>query len=264
MCTPDITQLGNACGEETTACHVDGSCATCDVCASGCAFSSVQAAIDAANSGATITICAGTYSETITIDNDVTLAGAGDGADAASNTILDGGQNGSVVTVNQGPTVTLRGLRITNGDTINGGGLFNQSTLTMTMCTVAQNGADQGGGIYNVGALTLNQSSIENNFAPNNEGGGIFNGNGATLVMNDSQISGNSAGNAGGGLFNDSARATLTNSQITGNTVDANGNPGVGGGIYNEIGTITLLSGSTVTGNNPDNCAGESVNGCSG
>ena len=240
-----------------------GSCETCDVCASGCTYSSVQAAIDAAGIGATIHLCAGTFTGNITIGKNLSLIGTGSGP-GGGNTILSGSQNGTVVTVNQGATVTLQGMRITNGDNINGGGISNAGTLTLTACTLTQNSADQGGGIYNSASLTLNQSIVESNFALNNEGGGIYNGNGGDLVMNDSQINGNTAGTAGGGLFNNSARATVNNSAITSNTAAANGNPGQGGGIFNLVGTITLNAGSSVTGNNPDNCAGEAVSGCSG
>lgn len=261
QCAPDATRLGLACGELNQVCHGLGTCETCDVCASGCAYSSVQAAINAASNGATIHVCAGTFSETITIGESLTLIGTGAGS-GGGNTILNGNQNGSVVTVNQGATVTLQGMRIINGDNINGGGIVNSGTLTLTSCTLTQNSADQGGGIYNFAILTLNQTSIENNFATNNQGGGIYNGDGGNLVMNNSQITGNSAGNAGGGLLNNSARATLINSTITNNSVNTSGNPGEGGGIFNVIGTITLDSGSSVTGNNPDNCAGETVAGC--
>lgn len=262
-CVPDSEQLGNACGEPNQVCHGDGSCDTCDVCASGCTYSSVQDAIDDANNGDVIHLCAGDFSGTITIDKSVILTGVGDGA-GAGNTTLNGNENGSVVTVNSGLTVTLQTLRIDSGVNINGGGVFNEGTLVLNGCTVTGCEADQGGGIYNTGYLILNQSSIEGNFATNNEGGGIFNGNGGDLEMNRSQISNNTAGNAGGGLFNDSATATLNNSTISGNTATGqNGNPGEGGGIYNEIGTITLNSGSSVTNNNPDNCAGETVTGCS-
>jgi hypothetical protein len=263
QCGPDPEQLGTGCSESNEVCHGDGSCEACDVCASGCEFQSVQDAIDAASNGEVIHLCAGDFSETITIDKNVILIGAGNGA-GAGNTTLNGNENGSVVTIGVGPTVTLQTLRIDSGDSINGGGVFNQGTLNLNGCIVTGCGADQGGGIYNTGSLILNQSSIEGNFATNNEGGGIFNGNGGDLEMNDSQISGNVAGRAGGGLFNDSARATLNNSTITNNTANGEGgNPGEGGGIYNEIGTITLNSGSSVTGNNPDNCAGETVAGCS-
>src|SRR5829696_796682 len=49
----------------------------CDVCAAGCAFTTVQAAIDAASAGATIALCAGTFAENVRINKNLTLAGAG-------------------------------------------------------------------------------------------------------------------------------------------------------------------------------------------
>lgn len=237
--------------------------AACDVCASGCPFTGVQAAVNAASPGALIHICPGTYNENITINNHVTLAGAGNGSGSGS-TILSGNQNGSVVTINNGPSVTLQNLRITNGAAIDGGGISNQASLTVNSCIITNNSADQGAGIWNSGGLlTLHQCTVSNNFATNNEGGGIYNTGGGTLVLNSSQITGNSAGNAGGGLYNNSAVATLNDSSISGNSAGTFQNPGQGGGIFNQVGTITLNQ-STVTNNSPDNCDGEVVNGCSG
>jgi hypothetical protein len=47
------------------------------VCAGGCQFTSIQAAIDAASEGATITIGKGTYAENVVVDKPVTLLGSG-------------------------------------------------------------------------------------------------------------------------------------------------------------------------------------------
>jgi hypothetical protein len=51
--------------------------ATKTVCASGCAYTSIQAAINAATPGATITIGAGSYYENVVVGKSVTLRGAG-------------------------------------------------------------------------------------------------------------------------------------------------------------------------------------------
>src|SRR5687767_3198260 len=52
--------------------------ANCTVCKNGrdCPFSSIQAAINAARAGATVTVCDGTYKEAIAIGKNLTLAAA--------------------------------------------------------------------------------------------------------------------------------------------------------------------------------------------
>jgi nitrous oxidase accessory protein NosD len=64
------------------------------VCAKGCSFTSIQAAIDAASPGATITIGAGTYVENVVVDKPLTLQGAGRHTTiepATSNPVCEGG-----------------------------------------------------------------------------------------------------------------------------------------------------------------------------
>jgi hypothetical protein len=55
----------------------------------------------------------------------------------------------------------------------------------------------------------------------------------------------------------------ITPGSISGNSAGNDQSPGEGGGIYNQVGTITL-SESTVSNNFPDNCEGETVKDCSG
>lgn len=172
-----------------------GRCAQrCDVCASGCAFTSVQAAINDAAPGATLTLCAGTFTETIVIAKNLTLIGAGDGA-GAGNTILDGASSGgSAVRVEEDTIVTLQNLRLTGGNNSNaGGGIFNSGTLELTGCTVSTNTAllINGGGIRNsdLGTVTLKATSVTGNHAAI-DGGGISN-SGAIICSGGSTVSGN-------------------------------------------------------------------------
>jgi CSLREA domain-containing protein len=141
--------------------------------------------------------------------------------------------------------VAISGLTITNGDLTsgNGGGIRNGNTgtLNVTSCTVSYNSVDAGGG-------------------------GIDNSSGGTVNISNSMISGNRA-NFGGGMnngtvFANSETMNITNSTINGNsTVEIGGTPTglsndrLGGGIYNELGSLNI-SGSTISSNNTPRDAG--------
>lgn len=203
-------------------------CANCDVCASGCAFTSVRAAINAAVPGDTIRICAGTYVGNVVIGKNLTLIGAGDGADPATDTILLGTGDYSVVVVSSG-VVALKGLRVTGGFALSGGGINILTTATMTDCTVIDNEAAFGGGISlgNQAVLTLDHCRVTDNIAAD-RGGGI-DSHGTLNLVNGSSVTGN--------------RVTIMASFL-------------GGGIDNS-GTVFCSGESIVTGNIPDNCYDE-------
>ena len=181
----------------------------------------------------------------IIIDNNVILDGEG-------NLTVDGDEDHRVFSVSEGVTAALRGFSVTNGFNMgvgefslegDGGGIYNDGTLTLTNSTVSGNWADYGGGIYNDGALMLTSSTVSDN--PARDGGGIYND--GTLTLTNSTVSGNLAACApgcpgdGGGIYNDGT-LTLTNSTVSGNGASQ------GGGIYNFEGTLTLTN-STVSGN---------------
>lgn len=253
------TAACGSCGGGQVCERAGGTCEACDVCASGCAFASVQAAITAAASGETIFVCPGTYGR-ITIGKNVTLIGAGDGTDAGTNTILDGGDSGTVVSVGNGATVRLEALRLTNGLGGSGGGVRNEGTsLAIARCTLAGNEASSdGGGIANYGGLTVTDSTITDNTAGVG-GGGILN-NGGTATLTRCGLSLNRA-QAGGGIFNwQNGSVSVDDTDVTQNTSTSPAN--YGGGIHNESGTATLLNGSTVTGNSTPNCVNVTGSGC--
>jgi hypothetical protein len=226
----------------------------------------VQAAVNAASAGDTITICPGRYVENLTISQDVTLTGAGDGDKPAQHTILDANRSGRVVTVTAGSHVALERLRITGGAVDDGAGLHNGTgaTLTMTDCTVAGNTAsNEGGGIRNNvnGTLIVTNSTVIGNSAV--AGGGIFNEAGGTLTLDSSSVTGNQAAEAGGGILNLGAVGL-----VNGSSVGPNNHAGFnGGGIRNE-GTVACSGGSTVSGNTAgsppvtSNCLGLVGTGC--
>jgi hypothetical protein len=292
-CAPGTSAA--ACGSGGAACAVcsgvqhlclNGTC-RCDVCASGCPYPTVQAAVADPAGPSTIRICAGAYTGSVAIDRDVHLIGAGDG-NGAGDTILTRTDFGSVVTVNTGRTVTLERLRITGGNNPFGvgGGINTAGRVTLTHCTVAENSARAGGGggIVNIGRLTLDASHVTGNQAgdtggasdgggivsvsfgsvcrvtlqngstvsgnsASGSGGGISNGSGCTLtLLGGSSIVGNDAAN-GGGIRNDGT-LTLIDSDVTDNTAI-----NLGGGIYN-TGATSLLDDSSITGNEANSAAG--------
>jgi hypothetical protein len=101
-----------------------------------------------------------------------------------------------------------------------------------------------------VSQLTVRSSTISGNTAE--VGGGIYNRTQATARLISSTVSNNTAV-TGGGVYNQGT-LTLESSAITSNT--ATGGPGSGGGVFNEGGTVTLDSNSSISNNIPDDCVG--------
>src|SRR5215213_2570535 len=232
----------SACGAGGIACGVcsglqgtcfNGSC-RCDVCADGCRYATVQEAIADPSGLPTITVCEGTYTGNIFINRNVTLIGAGHGA-GAGNTILQGTGSGSLVIVNPGTTVTLQGLRITDGAASSsaGGGILNFGRLTLMDCTIAGNSAPVGGGIYNLStadSVEMTRCVVTKNTA--DFGGGIFNG--GSFTIDAGTVTLNSATSIGGGIANAvSAQLTVTNTTVSDNDAE------YGGGLSNN-GTLSL------------------------
>lgn len=191
----------------------------CSVCASGCPFTSVQAAVAAASPGATITICPGVYTGNITINKNLALIGAGDEANPAAGTILNGGGVSRVIDIGAGLTVAIHGVRITGGAASgNGGGIRNFGISTLVDCTVVANTAISGGGIVNGGQLTLQGCDVRENTA-SAYGGGIWNRPAAHVTLTDSKVQFNHAVVDGGGILNAETVTCDDENTVTGNTV---------------------------------------------
>jgi hypothetical protein len=226
----------------------------------GC-FSTIQAAVDAAQDGDAITIAPGTFAGGITIDVSVALVGAG-----ANRTIIKGG--GPVLTIGQqgGPrrTVSIQGVTITGGvnnsmpDTVvtfGGGVSIPWSAGFTTGATVAI--ADS--------VITGNRVAPQTT-APAGDfcgpapcayalGGGIDNA--GTLTVTNTRISDNQAGSTravvslatgagAGGIFNEGlGTLTLRHSSVIGNRAAVNAPFGafaVAGGIDGQ-GPVTIEDG---------------------
>jgi hypothetical protein len=166
-----------------------------------------------------------------------------------SNTIVSDNTNVGIVNFAPFASLTLINSAVSNNS---GSGISNLGDrVELTNSTVSGNTADfDGGGIWNNGSLTLNNSTVSGNTARGNissggssdgNGGGIFNS--GILTLNNSTVSGNTARGNGGGIANDQGTMTLINSTVSGNTLG----PGRGGGISN-TGSLAVVN-STISGN---------------
>jgi parallel beta-helix repeat protein/predicted outer membrane repeat protein len=219
----------------------EGSCQPCDVCASGCPFASVQDAIDDADANDTISICAGVFVGNVFIDKNVTILGAGDDA-----TTLQGTGDGRVVGISGTPTVEIRNLTITGGNSPSvGGGIANSNaTTTLVNVTVTGNHAAQRGGGIDInfgGSMTLTACRVIGNEA-DEFGGGIYNV--GQLELHQTSVTENTSGASGGGLGNGSGVVQATDCTFAGNTAELHG-----GAIRNEDGGSVTLTGCTLTEN---------------
>ncbi|GAX40857.1 Na-Ca exchanger/integrin-beta4 [Tolypothrix sp. NIES-4075] len=201
------------------------------------------------------------------ISDDVNITGLG-----ANKLTVSGNNAVRVFSINEDVKVKIDALTIAKGKANEGGGIYNDGTLTLTNSTIIGNSASGtglyvsdidglGGGIYNEGTLTVINSTISGNSADytgngvGGYGGGIYNE--GSLTVTNSTISDNKAkltsgkyGGDGGGIYNYNYDVTLmlTNVTLSGNSaID-------GGGIYN-YGDLTV-SNSTLSGNSAIDGAG--------
>ncbi len=144
-------------------------------------------------------------------------------------------------------TVTATHCVIQGNITGNGGGVFNDGTMTLLGCTVAGNTAQSGagGGIFSYGTLTLTGCTLSGNTS-SGPGGGIYNGSlsAAALTLTDCTVTGNTAGRSGGGgISNLSGVLSAVNCTFTGNQATTNDN------VYGGGGAIAIVRGTTTLTN---------------
>lgn len=238
---PKARICAGKCGVVKNNCKKKVNCGPCcTVCPSGCAYTTLQAAVDAVQTGDTVRICAGTFAGEagrVVIAKNLTLVGAGTG-----KTILDGesADNQRVVDVAPGAVVTIRDLTIMRGNHPSdvGGGVRNQGTLTLDGCLIGENKAGSGGGVFNEihATLTLTDCTIDGNAAMAGSGGGLYNSNDATLTARGCTMVDNTARN-GAGLYSYDASLSMTDTTVSGNTATNQG-----GGVRVTAGGTALLS----------------------
>jgi predicted outer membrane repeat protein len=235
-----------------------------DVCPSGCTYSTVQSAVDAAASGDVINIGAGRYVENVTIvGKNLQLIGADN-----ATTVVDGGWRGSVFTLGSidmpavNSQVSISQITVTHGKSAGGGGGFlisNGVAVTLSGVIVIHNvSQDFGGGVgiqtQTEGPIVLVGCAVDNNKSLKGGGGGISI-SGGTLRIDGGTITRNAASVFGGGLFVGgirgaaSAVVTLTNSTVVDNKTRASTPAAQGGGIYVESVGQLDISNTTIARN---------------
>jgi hypothetical protein len=129
----------------------------------------------------------------------------------------DTGGDYSIFTVSA--AVAISGLTIANGYS-DGGGIYNDGSLTLSNCTVTQNQSlpyGHGGGILNDGVLTVSNCTVTQNYAYSyGHGGGILNH--GTATVNNSTITNNAGAYVGGVANEGGAMTTVSDSTITANS----------------------------------------------
>ncbi len=193
-------------------------------------YSTIQTAIDASNDMDIVLIFPNTYFENINFQGkSITVTSLFllfQETSFIDQTVIDGNQNGHVVTFNNGETLnsTLLGITITNGFASGSGS------------------DDDGGGVYCEGSSpNLTNLIISNNYA-DDRGGGIGCDLSNPIITNLTLIN-NNAGNFGGGLYCDNSNPILTNNIFTGNSASW------GGGIYCMMYSDAILNNVDITGN---------------
>ena len=199
------------------------------VCPSGCLYSSVQAAVDAARTGDMIKVAAGYYTDihaypgrdvvttdvvtqvvylakTVTIQGGYTSSNWTTPDPVANPSILDAQRKGRVLYITGNINPTIAGLRIAQGNASGLGGIPGSY--------------DAGGGVYIITATVIfSDNQVVGNISPSGSG----NGGGMYLRFSNTTLSGNTiisntAAYSGGGLFISYSNATLSDNLITGNT----------------------------------------------
>ena len=195
------------------------------VCAQGCAFVTVQSAVDSSAQGDTIHIGQGTYFENVLISKRLTLIGAGE-----DYTVIDGRFRAPVFTLNLGwpapKTVTLVGMTITHGSGSFGGGIgLNTPDVTskITKSVVTHNRAQFGGGmaVGSEGSAIVTNCTVARNTA-GQRGGGVWVQAPSHVDITGTSFTENISNQDGGGIFIEEGlpdgSISLTNSTLANNT----------------------------------------------
>lgn len=219
----------------------------------------IQEGINVAVDGDTVLVQTGTFVENINYNGkNITVASlflTTQDTTFISQTVIDGNQNGSVVTFESGEdsTAVLYGLTICNGDALHGGGIkiLNSAYPELNYLIIQNNTASWigGGGIYCYSASCKLSNTIIRNNSATSLGGGVLFRNSESEIFNTKIINNNSE--SGGGVFT----LYYCSVQMTDCIIKSNHSINFGGGLFLQSESI-ILSSTTISDNVSDNLGG--------
>ncbi|MBI1729775.1 right-handed parallel beta-helix repeat-containing protein [Candidatus Acetothermia bacterium] len=190
---------------------------TLEVCPSGCSFSSVQKAIDAAARGDTVIVGAGTYQENVSIVKSLTLKGA-----SQDTVVIQGLAEGkSVIRIAGSTQVVLEDLTIsgakagpTSATLADGIRVRDKANVSLTRIQISGN-ADDGLDVADQAQAHIQASTIESNGDD-----GIFLDKQAQATIEDNSIT----SNGGCGVWAITPQVSGQNNHMMANGADLCGN----------------------------------------
>jgi hypothetical protein len=235
-------------------------------------YSTIQLALNNADSGDVVLVSPGTYQENIIWPdkNGIQLISEGD----TTNTIIDGGGNGSVLNLSEqstriDSTTIIDGFTIKNGGNVaKGGGLYlKNSSPQIINCLFISNSSDQGGGLFytTTSGNTFEKLIIrDSEFTLNNSsnGGGIYvfgtdQTKLDTVIIQNVSLTNNRA-ILGGGLYSTRIVIDIDDSKFSNNSSTTNSDENGGGGIFSYYADTRVSNTRFVT--NSTNSSGGAMN----
>jgi len=176
--------------------------ASSTVCADLCTYTSIQAAVDAAQPEGTITVGAGTYNESVNVNKSLTILGAQSGVDARNRT----GAGESIVI--GGPTYNDAAFRI------------NAANVTIDGFTLGPDAITSGVNLIGVDVGSSDGTKIKNSIIHNNQRGiSLVNGADNTTIEKNVIANNNANAENNAGIWGDYVtQITIQNNNLIGHS----------------------------------------------